>query len=81
MKLIFLGTSSGIPTLERNVSSVAMYTDNKKIWLFDCGEGTQVQMLKAKLEFKRIERIFITHLHGDHWYVPSLDSIRSEIPM
>ena len=69
MKLVFLGTSSGVPTLERNVSCLALQTDNKKIWLFDCGEGSQTQFLKAKLTFPKIERIFITHLHGDHAYV------------
>jgi len=66
--LIFLGTSSGIPTLTRGVSSSALVLDSKNIWLFDCGEGTQVQFMKARLNFTKVTRIFITHLHGDHFF-------------
>lgn len=67
MKITFLGTSSGVPTKVRNVSSVALSLPQKaEIWLFDCGEGTQHQILHSDLKSSQIKRIFITHLHGDH---------------
>ncbi len=67
MRLIFLGTAAGKPSLKRNVTSLALeWSSHKKIWLFDCGEGTTLQLLKAHLAVTHIERIFITHLHGDH---------------
>lgn len=65
MKLTFLGTSSGRPTLRRNVSSVALSRDGE--WaLLDCGEGTQIQLLRTGLRLSRLRHVFITHLHGDH---------------
>jgi ribonuclease Z len=66
MKIIPLGTSSGKPTLARNVSAVAIVGEGEW-WLFDCGEGTQHQMARAGLSFHRLAGIFITHLHGDHF--------------
>jgi len=67
MKVIFLGTSSGMPTLKRNVSSIALIFINKnKLWLWDCGEGTQQQIQKTSLKLSKLEKIFISHLHGDH---------------
>lgn len=69
MKVIFLGTSSGMPTLKRNVSSVALiFTNSNKLWLWDCGEGTQQQIQKTFLKLSKLEKIFITHLHGDHLF-------------
>ncbi|OGL40169.1 MAG: ribonuclease Z [Candidatus Schekmanbacteria bacterium RIFCSPHIGHO2_02_FULL_38_11] len=65
MKVIFLGTSGAIPTLSRNLPSVAIQRDGE-ILLFDCGEYTQIQLIKANLRIGRIENIFISHLHGDH---------------
>ena len=65
MKVIFLGTSGAIPTLSRNLPSVAVQMDGE-ILLFDCGEYTQIQIIKANLGIGRIENIFISHLHGDH---------------
>jgi ribonuclease Z len=50
------------------MSCVAIELDNKKIWLVDCGAGTQQQMLKAGIWIGRVEKVFITHLHGDHCY-------------
>jgi ribonuclease Z len=68
MRIIFLGTSSARPTLYRNVSSLLLQLPGEN-WLFDCGEGTQQQMLKLGYgPSLRIRRIFITHLHGDHVY-------------
>jgi len=67
VKVIFLGTSSGMPTLRRNVSAIALvFTNSNKLWLWDCGEGTQQQIQKTPLKLSKLEKIFITHLHGDH---------------
>jgi len=65
IELVFLGTSSMVPTKERNVSSILL-NYNEELILFDCGEGTQRQMNIAKLNRNRIHKIFITHWHGDH---------------
>ncbi len=67
MQITFLGTSSGVPTRSRNVSSIALKLPQKaEIWLFDCGEGTQHQFLRSDLKISQLRRIFITHMHGDH---------------
>jgi ribonuclease Z len=67
VEITFLGTSSGVPTRSRNVSSVALRLPQRaEIWLFDCGEGTQHQFLRSNLKISQLRRIFITHLHGDH---------------
>ncbi|OYT35407.1 MAG: ribonuclease Z [Candidatus Aenigmarchaeota archaeon ex4484_52] len=66
IKLIFLGTSSGIPTKKRNLPSIfVMYKKDRM--LFDCGEGTQRQLMIKKLKFVKISKIFITHWHADHF--------------
>lgn len=80
MELIFLGTSAGIPTKGRNVTSLALNLQDSRsaFWLFDCGEGTQHQMLHTRLSAGKIEKIFITHLHGDHLFgLPGLLCSRS----
>lgn len=69
MRITFLGTSAGVPTRARNVSCVALRLEQRgEVWLFDCGEGTQHQLLRSDLNISQITRIFITHLHGDHLY-------------
>ena len=69
MKVIFLGTSSGMPTLKRNVSSIALiFIQKNKLWLWDCGESTQQQIQKTSLKLSKLEKIFISHLHGDHLF-------------
>jgi ribonuclease Z len=64
-KLTFLGTSAQIPTSKRNHSAILINHDKENI-LVDCGEGTQRQFRKLKLNPCRITRILITHIHGDH---------------
>ena len=66
MRVIPLGTSSGKPTLRRNVSGLAVARDGDWV-LFDCGEGTQTQIVRAGLSPSRLSAIFITHFHGDHF--------------
>ncbi|CAE6478096.1 unnamed protein product [Rhizoctonia solani] len=66
LSLTFLGTSAGGgPTPVRGCSSTAISTNNV-IWLVDCAEGTQRQMLHAKLKIGKVQKIFVTHLHMDH---------------
>ncbi len=60
-----LGTGSGKPTPERNVSCTTVFREGELI-LFDCGEGTQVQLTRARLRPGAIKIICITHFHGDH---------------
>lgn len=67
MRITFLGTSAGVPTRARNVSCVALKLPQRgEVWLFDCGEGTQHQLLRSDLNMSQVSRIFITHMHGDH---------------
>tara|TARA_B100000745_G_C20151895_1_gene394927 strand:- start:39 stop:1007 length:969 start_codon:yes stop_codon:yes gene_type:complete len=69
VEITFLGTSSGVPTRSRNVSSVALRLQQRgEVWLFDCGEGTQHQLSKSDVKASQITKIFITHMHGDHIY-------------
>ncbi|MGP4107342.1 ribonuclease Z [Virgibacillus sp. L01] len=80
MELIFLGTGSGVPSKNRNVSSMALtlLQEQNSIWLFDCGESTQHQILRTSIKPRKINKIFITHMHGDHIYgLPGLLSSRS----
>ncbi|WP_314587790.1 ribonuclease Z [Paenibacillus terrigena] len=80
MELYFLGTGAGMPTTERNVTSIAlrMFDERGTFWLFDAGEATQHQILKSPLKPSKLEKIFVTHLHGDHIFgLPGLLSSRS----
>lgn len=67
IRITFLGTSSASPTLTRNVASLAVTLDGR-VLLFDCGEGTQQQLLRSTVRSGSIDAIFITHLHGDHLF-------------
>lgn len=69
MQVTFLGTSAGKPTKERNVSAVGLaFEQDNKWYLFDCGEATQHQILRSTLSIGKLDTIFITHMHGDHYY-------------
>ncbi|MFF2911238.1 ribonuclease Z [Paenibacillus sp. NPDC057934] len=79
MEIYFLGTNAGVPTLQRNVTSIALrlLEERRSFWMFDCGEGTQHQVLSSPLRLGKLEKIFITHLHGDHLFgLPGLISSR-----
>jgi ribonuclease Z len=65
LSLRFLGTSASRPTVERNVSSIALVREGETI-LFDCGEGTQRQMMRYGVSFTLAD-IFFTHMHVDHF--------------
>ncbi|HSI67209.1 MAG TPA: ribonuclease Z [Planococcus sp. (in: firmicutes)] len=68
MQLLFLGTGAGMPSKQRNTSALAlkMLEERGAVWLFDCGEATQHQILKSTIKPRKIEKVFITHMHGDH---------------
>lgn len=69
MDLIFLGTSSGVPTRSRNVSGTALIESSGRGWyLVDCGEATQHQVMRTPLSLRDLRGCFITHVHGDHCF-------------
>jgi len=80
--LTFLGTVSGIPSKERNHPAIALeyFYYRKDTLLFDCGEGTQKQLMKAGISFMDISKIFITHWHADHFsgLIPLLQTMNLE---
>ena len=65
LHVIFLGTAGSVPTPERSLPAILIQRKGEQI-MFDCGEGVQRQMIKAKAGFHRKTKIFITHMHGDH---------------
>ena len=65
-KLIALGTGSALPIKNRGASSQVIQSGNS-YYLIDCGEGTQLKLRDLKIPFLRINHIFISHLHGDHF--------------
>lgn len=66
IKITFLGTGGSWPAPKRGMPALAVQVDEITN-LFDCGEGTQKQIMKSKISFMRINNIFITHFHGDHF--------------
>lgn len=80
MELQFLGTGAGMPSKQRNTSALAvkLMQERGTFWLFDCGEATQHQILHTTLKPRKLEKIFITHMHGDHIFgLPGLLGSRS----
>ncbi len=67
MKLTILGCYSATPKISTHTTSQVLEINNH-IFLIDCGEGTQVQLRRRKIKFSRIKHIFISHLHGDHFF-------------
>jgi ribonuclease Z len=65
MKLTVLGSSSALPTSKRYPSAHVLNA-HERLFLIDCGEGTQMQLRKCRIKFGKINNIFISHLHGDH---------------
>ncbi|WP_342598221.1 ribonuclease Z [Psychrobacillus sp. FSL H8-0483] len=80
MQLLFLGTGAGMPSKQRNTTATVLKLLDERgtFWMFDCGEATQHQILHTTLKPRKLEKLFITHLHGDHIYgLPGLLGSRS----
>lgn len=72
MKIQLLGTGGSMPTKEKGLTSIAIQRGGETL-LFDCGEGTQRQMTRTRISPMKIDAIFITHFHGDHFLgIPGL---------
>ncbi|MCR4369127.1 MAG: MBL fold metallo-hydrolase, partial [archaeon] len=65
-KIVFLGTSASVPTKNRNLSSIAIRFAGEWL-LFDAPEGCQRQMIKAGVSYLKVESVFISHFHADHF--------------
>ncbi len=65
IQVVFLGTAASVPTPKRSLPAILVRRKDEQL-MFDCGEGVQRQMIKAKVGFHRKMKIFITHMHGDH---------------
>ncbi|MBU3904844.1 MAG: ribonuclease Z [Nanoarchaeota archaeon] len=79
IEITFLGTGAAVPTPKRNHSAVLLHYSGEYI-LFDCGEGTQVQLQKAKVSPLKISKIFISHWHADHFagLIPLIETLHLE---
>lgn len=69
LEIVFVGTGAAIPTMKRSLASVWMKysSEQSEALLFDCGEGAQLRLMNARLGFMKIDHIFISHWHADHW--------------
>ena len=80
--ITFLGTVSGIPSLHRNHPAIVMeyFSNYRDVLLFDCGEGTQKQMMKSDISFMQIDNVLITHWHADHFagLIPMIQTMNLE---
>ena len=66
-KVHILGCGSALPTLQHNASSQIVEL-REKLFMIDCGEGTQIQLRRSRIHFSKIIAVFISHLHGDHCF-------------
>ena len=66
-KVYVLGCGSALPTL-KHYSSAQVVEIRNKLFMIDCGEGTQMQLRRSQIHFMKIQRVFISHLHGDHCF-------------
>jgi ribonuclease Z len=66
-EVTILGSSSATPTAFRHPTSQVLNI-NEKLFMIDCGEGTQIQLIRYKIKYQRINHIFISHMHGDHYF-------------
>src|SRR5205809_7611030 len=67
LALTILGNNSAVPAFDRHPTSQVITIDGN-LFLVDCGEGTQIQMIKYKIRRSKISHIFISHLHGDNYF-------------
>jgi len=67
LSVTILGNNSAVPAFDRHPTSQVVMQDGNS-YLVDCGEGTQIQMIKYKVRRSKISHVFISHLHGDHYY-------------
>ena len=65
LRVVFLGTGGSVPTVARSLPAVLLRRQGEQL-MFDCGEGVQRQMVRAKVGFHRKMKIFVSHMHGDH---------------
>jgi ribonuclease Z len=65
LRIIFLGTAGSVPTQKRGLPAIIVQRKGEQI-MFDCGEGVQRQMIRAKTSFHKKMKVFISHMHGDH---------------
>ena len=65
LRVVFLGTGGSVPTVGRSLPGLVLRLQREQL-MFDCGEGVQRQMVKAKVGFHRVSKIFVSHMHGDH---------------
>ena len=66
-KIHILGCGSALPTM-RHYASSQVVEIRGKLFMIDCGEGTQMQLRRSKIRFTKIQAVFISHLHGDHCF-------------
>jgi len=66
-EVTILGSSSALPTSQRNTTA-QLINHAERFFLVDCGEGTQIQLRRFQVKFFRIDHVFISHLHGDHFF-------------
>lgn len=82
IEITFLGTVSGIPTKNRNHTAIVLeyQGENKETLLFDCGEGTQKNLMIAGINYMKIDKIFISHWHADHFagLIPFMQTMNLE---